>query len=247
MRLLALLTMLVTLGSSKPVCSLTTGTETGPTTSLKQNGPRSSLTSATLDRALHEDTTGSMEASADSVAATPRTPLYSKAIRGWNVPLGQRERPSTAVISRFIIHHTTNTGDESPYFKRKNERNSCPTWYVMSNGDVIEFIDPVKRPSSTGAANDYSLAVETQNTSRAPSWGISEASHESIAQIAAWLSKQTHIGPFQVDIKLDRTHIIGHNEAGVSRTACPGPSMRLDWIVERAKQIAAEPGKGLSP
>src|SRR5690606_31750058 len=102
------------------------------------------------------------------------------------------------------------------------------------------FIDPVKRPSSTGAANDYSVAVETQNTSRAPDWGISEASHESIAQIAAWLSKQSRFGPYTVDIKLDRTHVIGHNEAGVNPTACPGPSMRLDWIVERAKEIAAE-------
>jgi hypothetical protein len=214
MRLLTLLTMLVTLGSNKPAYSLTTGTETSSTTS---------------------------KASAETSAATPRTPLYSKAIRGWNVPLGQRERTSGSVINRFIIHHTTNTGEESAYYKRKNERSSCPTWYVLSNGDVIEFIDPVKRPSSTGAANDYSLAVETQNTSRAPLWGISEASHESIAQIAAWLSKQSQIGPYQVDIKLDRTHIIGHNEAGVRKTACPGPSMRLDWIVERAKQIAAEP------
>lgn len=212
-----------------------------------QNGPRSAFTSATLNRALHEETSGSFEASADTSATTPRTPMYPKAIRGWNVPLGQRERTTGSVINRFIIHHTTNTGDESPYFKRRNERSSCPTWYVMSNGDVIEFIDPVKRPSSSGAANNYSVAVETQNTSRAPSWGISEASHESIAQIAAWLSKQSRIGPYQVDIKLDRTHIIGHNEAGVSRTACPGPSMRLDWIVERAKQIAAEPGQHVSP
>src|SRR5687768_8864997 len=111
MKLFALLTMLVTLGSNQPVYSLTTGTETGSTTSLKQNGPRSSLTSATLNRALREDTTGSIEASADIVPATPRTPLYSKAIRGWNVPLGQRERTTGSVINRFIIHHTTNTGD----------------------------------------------------------------------------------------------------------------------------------------
>ena len=247
MKLLNLIIMLVTLGSNKPVYSLATGTETASTGSLNLNAPHSLLTSGTLNGTLHEETSGSIDGSGDTAAPTPRNPMYPKAIRGWNVPLGQRERTTGSVINRFIIHHTTNTGDESPYFKRKNERSSCPTWYVMSNGEVIEFIAPVKRPSSSGAANDYSVAVETQNTSRAPTWGISEASHESIAQIAAWLSKQSKIGPYQVDIKLDRTHIIGHNEAGVSKTVCPGPSMRLDWIVERAKQIAAEPAKDLSP
>lgn len=172
--------------------------------------------------------------------ATPRTPHYPKATTGWNVPLGQRDRTTGTVINRFIIHHTTNTGDESPYFKRRNERSSCPTWYVTSAGEVIEFIHPVKRPSSTGAANNSSVAVETQNTSRAPDWGISEQSHEALAQMAAWLSQQKNFGPYPVDIKLDRTHIIGHNEAGVNATACPGPSMRMDWIVERARQIVAE-------
>jgi hypothetical protein len=247
MKLLTLL-MLIALGLNKPAYSQTSGTETGSPAGLQANGLRPSVTSATVSQPLPGETTGSIAASADTVVtATLRAPMYSKAIQGWNVPLGQRERSLGSVINRFIIHHTTNTGDESPYFKRKNERSSCPTWYVTSSGDVIEFIDPVKRPSSTGKANDYSVAVETQNTSRAPDWGISEASHESIAQIAAWLSKQSKIGPYEVDIKLTRTHIIGHNEAGVSRTACPGPSMRLDWIVERAKQIAAETEKEAAP
>jgi hypothetical protein len=220
MKSFALMTVLATVACCTPAYALTTAT-------------------ATLTPPPHVNTAASTEIT----TATPRTPVYPKAVQGWNVPLGQRDRKPGSVINRFIIHHTTNTGDESPYFKRNNERSSCPTWYVRSNGEVIEFIDPVKRPSSTGAANDYSVAVETQNTSRAPLWGISDASHESIAQIAAWLSRQTHLGPYQVDIKLDRTHIIGHNEAGVSRTVCPGPSMRLDWIVERAKQIVAEKEK----
>ena len=40
-----------------------------------------------------------------------------------------------------------------------------------------------------------------------------------------------------MDIKLDRQHIIGHKEAGVNATACPGPSMNLDKIVARAQAI----------
>ena len=94
---------------------------------LAQSGSQA-VTSASLERTrpLSQETT-----------ATPRSPVYPKAIAGWNVPLGQRERTTGSVINRFIIHHTTNTGDESPYFKRRNERSSCPTWYVTATGDVI--------------------------------------------------------------------------------------------------------------
>jgi peptidoglycan hydrolase-like protein with peptidoglycan-binding domain len=172
--------------------------------------------------------------------AEPRTPVYPDAIRGWTVPLSS-DREAGSVINRFIIHHTTNTGDEELYFKTKNDRSSCPTWYVKANGEVIEMIAPEKRPSATGSANTYSVAIETQNTSGSPAWGISEESHETIAHIAAWLSKQTKFGAFTVDFTLDRTHIIGHNEAGVNATACPGPSMNLDKIVARAKEIASVP------
>lgn len=182
------------------------------------------------------------EPTAPAPAATPRTPTYPEAVRGWNVPLSS-DRDAGSVIDRFIIHHTTNLNSEEAFFKTKNSRSSCPTWYVESNGSVVEMIDPGKRPSATGSANTRSVAVETQNTSTAPLWGISEASHESIAQIVAWFHMNYHgktIDGFKVDLPIDRTHVIGHNEAGVNATACPGPSMNLDEIVVRAKEIVAE-------
>lgn len=174
----------------------------------------------------------------EAPAASARTAVYPAAVRGWQVPLSS-DRDAGSVISRLIVHHTTNPGDDEPYFKTKNGRSSCPTFYVRANGAVIEMIAPGKRPSATGSANTYSIAIETQNTTTAPAWGISDESHEAIAQIAAWLA--TYDGKMldgvRVDFKLDRTHLIGHNEAGVNATACPGPSMRLDWIVDRAKAI----------
>lgn len=182
------------------------------------------------------------EPTAPAPAATPRTPTYPEAVRGWNVPLSS-DRDAGSVIDRFIIHHTTNLNSEEAFFKTKNSRSSCPTWYVESDGNVVEMIDPGKRPSATGSANTRSVAVETQNTSTAPAWGISEASHESIAQIVAWFHMNYHgktIDGFKVDLPIDRTHVIGHNEAGVNATACPGPSMNLDEIVVRAKEIVAE-------
>lgn len=172
--------------------------------------------------------------------ATSRTPVYPGAVAGWSVPLGQADRDGGSIISKLIVHHEAALATQVPYFKTRNDRGSCPTWEVGRDGAVTELIDPARRPSSTGSANTYSVAIETTNTSGDPAWGISDASHEAIAQIAAWLSTQTSFGGVPVRITLDRTSIIGHNEAGVNATACPGPSMRLDWIVERAKAIFAE-------
>lgn len=170
---------------------------------------------------------------------TERTPAYPGAAKAFNVPLGDGFRDAGSTIKRLIVHHTATTADQAGFFSTRNSRESCPTFYVRASGEVIEFIEPYRRPSSTGLANTYSIAIETQNTSGDPTWGISEASRESIAKIAVWLSKLTELNGIPVDIQLDRLHIIGHNEAGVNATACPGPSMDLDWIVARAKQLAS--------
>ena len=174
--------------------------------------------------------------------ATPRTPLYPNAIRGWQVPLSS-DRDKGATIEWFIIHHQASTNDDEGYFKTPNSRASCPTWQVKANGSVVEFISPDKRPSSSGLANGKSVAVETQNTSGSPNWGISQESHEAIAQLVAWVSKQTEINGVPVRLVLDRAHVFGDSEitakTGLSMraTACPGPSMNMDWIVERAKEL----------
>lgn len=176
----------------------------------------------------------------EAPAATPRPPLYPGAARGWLVPLSSN-RVAGETIDKLIVHHTTNTRSEEDYFKSKNDRSSCPTWYGMSDGTVVELIAPDKRPSATAGKNTGSVAIELQNTTAAPDWKVADAALEAVAQIAAWLSQQASIGGIPVTFKLDRQHLIGHNEAGANATACPGPYVapRLDLIVERAKQIVA--------
>lgn len=185
-------------------------------------------------------------------AATPRTPVYPGAIRGWDVPLASA-RPKNASIDWFIIHHQGSTNDDEAYFKRANERGSCPTWQVKTNGNVVEFIPPQMRPSSSGEANGRSVAVETQNTTMAPDWGISAESHEAIAQLVAWTFQQKTIGGVPVNLKLDRDHIFGDREITAKTglpmraTLCPGPSMDMDRIVARAKQIVSQAGPTPKP
>jgi lysozyme family protein len=183
-------------------------------------------------------------APAPAPAATPRPPVYPGAMRGWSVPLAS-DRAKGASIDWFIVHHQGSTNDDEGFFKTRNSRGSCPTWQVKTSGDVVEFIPPQMKPSSSGEANGRSVAVETQNTTMAPDWGISDASHEAIAQLVAWVSQQHSIGGVPVNLILDRAHVFGDNEITlktgipVRATACPGPSMDIDRIVARARQIVA--------
>jgi len=188
----------------------------------------------------------------DRAPASARTPVIPFALRGWDVPLNYRLNESktawvlntrSAAIRSLIVHHTTNPGDEEPYFKTANSRSSAPTGYVRADGGIVEMIRPGLRPSATGSANDYSIALEVQNTTTAPDWKTSDAALETVARVAAWLASYDgkELDGVKVDFKLDRQHVIGHNEAGVNATVCPGPYIapRLDSIVARAKVIFA--------
>lgn len=183
-------------------------------------------------------------------AATVRTPVYPGAAAGWNVPLGQSKRSAGAVIRALIIHHETAFSSQVSYFKTLNDRSSCPTWEV--NGKTVtEMIDPAMKPSATGAANDYSVAIETTNISGEPDWKVSEDSIESIIQIAVWLVKLSRsASPYftapdgtkvKVAIEPTREHIFGHKEAGINATRCPGEFLmsRMDAIVAEVQRRTA--------
>lgn len=142
----------------------------------------------------------------------------------------------------FVIHHAADTRDVSVQvdrFMTANDREVSPTWFVGASGSSTKIVHPDDRQWTTGKIIDQqAVTVETQNTTGAPNWGISEASIETIAQLVAWWSK-TYNG------KLDRDHVLGHDEArvkldpSIGATACPGPSMDLDRIVKRAQEINA--------
>lgn len=187
-----------------------------------------------------QSTDGIPTATAPDLPSPPvtRTPVYPYAAAGYSAPLG-KDRPADEAITTLVIHHCAATADQLAYFLTDNDRASCPTWYVRTSGEVVETISPALMPSSTKGANGYSVAIETQNTSGADSWGISKESHEAIAQIAAWLSLQSNIGGHPVRVTLDRSHVVGHREVPGNSTACPGPAMDLDWIVKRALEIVA--------
>lgn len=185
------------------------------------------------------------EAPVDDFIVTPRVPTLPFAAYGWNVPYGQEKR-ANGKLTHYIVHHETAFSSQAEYYKKRNERGNCPTWEV--DGAIIgEFAHPALKPSTTGAANEYSVASETVNTGGEPDWKVAEESLESHAKIAAWLSQQDFISAPDgtiVDCRefvLDREHVIGHKEAGINATRCPGEYQmeHMDWIVERAQAIVA--------
>lgn len=153
-------------------------------------------------------------------------------------------------VKLFIVHHYAGTQDPASArnrFMSPNDRSVSPNYQVNADGKVYEIVPPDRfRAWTTGTIDHQAVTCETQNTSGAPSWGISAESHEAIAHLIAWASKRYGF-PIQRG-RVDEGNVVaipgvvGHRETPAGRqtsTACPGPSMNLDWLVERAQQIAA--------
>lgn len=152
-------------------------------------------------------------------------------------------------VKLFIVHHYAGTqGPDAARarFMAANDRSVSPNYQVNADGLVFEIVPPDRyRAWTTGAIDHQAVTCETQNTSGAPSWGISRASHEAIAALIAWASKRYGF-PIQRGRVADGNvvtvpGVVGHRETPAGRqtsTACPGPSMDLDWLVNRAREIA---------
>lgn len=152
-------------------------------------------------------------------------------------------------VRLFIVHHYAGTQDPASArarFMSSNDRSVSPNYQVNADGSVYEIVPPDRyRAWTTGTIDHQAVTCETQNTTGAPSWGISRESHEAIAHLIAWAA-QRYGFPIQRG-QVDEGNIVvvpgvvGHRETPAGKatgTACPGPSMDLDWLVNRAQQIA---------
>jgi N-acetyl-anhydromuramyl-L-alanine amidase AmpD len=139
-----------------------------------------------------------------------------------------------ARIDTLQIHHATTKSLSglrslmSPGGRRVSANGAMGT-----DGHLVRVVPEGMRAFTSATEYDArSITVEVCNTSLEPAWGISDACHERLARLAAEMHHQ-------YGMPLDRKHVIGHREVpGTYATACPGPSMRLDWIVQRAREIA---------
>jgi murein DD-endopeptidase MepM/ murein hydrolase activator NlpD len=189
-------------------------------------------------------------------------PVNPAAVIGLEAPLGYNEDGSPAsralcgdddvspVIDRAIIHHTGTTADQLDYFSYKNDRSSCPTWYVRPSGERIELIRPGHKPASTGPDwNCRSVAWEVLNETGDPTWLIPELARRAVAEDIAWLREFDggELDGVPVSFKIDAEHVIGHNTALPGATICPGPDMDVPGIIAMAQAIWDEKHPPIDP
>lgn len=197
----------------------------------------------------------------DAPKAPDADPTYGKKIPLYPGAIWADVSPNKSVregkIQLFVVHHiaaagTTNESNRKR-FMTANDRNVSPNWYVQADGGVSEIVPPDDYRAWTGGAIDHqAVTVETQNTSGEPNWSISEKSHEAIAQLVAWSAHryqfpiQRGVAALSADGKTNvviTPGVLGHRDtpAGKSTgTLCPGPSMNIDWIINRAREIFQE-------
>lgn len=179
----------------------------------------------------------------------PVAPEYPDA-DWWDHSPNSSPRRAGDKVQYFVVHHAAATSSVDALrtrFMNANDRKVSPNWLIGKDGSVSEIVPPDKFRAWTSGQFDYNaVTVETQNTSGDPTWGISEESHIAIAKLVAWASKR-------YGFPIDRTHVIGHREVPGAATACPGPSMSLDRIVDLAKtfvddnEVPGEPEVPIPP
>lgn len=171
----------------------------------------------------------------------PAKPTYPDASY-WNHSPNSSPRGNNKV-EYFVVHHAADTSavqNQITRFMSKNDRGVSPNWLIGADGSVSEIVPPDSyRAWTTGSFDLKAVTVETQNTSGDPTWGISEDAHIAIAKLVVWASKR-------YGFPINRKTVIGHREVPGQATACPGPSMNLDKIVQYAVKLA-EPVKPVEP
>lgn len=175
--------------------------------------------------------------------APPARPDDDPAVPGkWLGKWSANREKRTGKVGYFVVHHAADTKPVDVQIKRfmdANDREVSPTWFIGADGSISKIVHPDDRQWTTGRIIDQqAVTVETQNVTGAPTWLISDESHEAIATLVVWAAKR-------YGFPIDREHVLGHEAArekldmSIGATACPGPSMDLDRIVKRALELGA--------
>jgi hypothetical protein len=145
--------------------------------------------------------------------------------------------------SLVVLHHTAFAGSiQNLVNSMMPGGRTVSAHAAIKDGQIINVVPESRRSFSLGAAifERRVLSAECVNSTASPSWSLSDATHESIAQWVADVCRRHGIRPHREGAAAAWT-VISHREVSTIHregyaTACPG-GMRVDWIVARAQQL----------
>jgi len=146
-------------------------------------------------------------------------------------------------IDTLQLHHATMTSLSGLIdMMMPGGRQVSANGAMGNDGTLIEVVPLSERAFTSATVYDRRcLTVECCNTTLAPDWGISDATHRRAGKLAADMFRAGLLGG------INRTYIIGHNQVpGTYATSCPGPSFNLDLVVQYALEYL-NPRKGVPP
>lgn len=194
----------------------------------------------------------------------PAAPTYPGAVK-WAHSSKCDPRKAGSKIQVLILHgwgkFPNNQAEEWDYFTgwQGADNGSSPTWQSNADGSIYEVVPPDGyRPWTTGQIDHQAVTIEAQPTSGNASgtsddptrdYLYSAAQYEAWSQILVWAHDRYGI-PLQLaeitgtgkDSTIVKGGLTSHKltPAGKeSKTVCPGPSLDLNRVITRAKEIAA--------
>lgn len=207
----------------------------------------------------------------------PAAPTYPGAVKYAHSSKSD-PRKAGAKPQVLILHgwgkYPNDAAEEWSYFTgwQGADQGSSPTWQSNADGTMYEVVPPDGyRPWTTGQIDHWAVTIEAQPISGdvsgnandpARDYLYTDAQYEAWAKVYAWAHDRYGI-PLQLAVVsgtgknpvIEQGGITSHKltPAGKeSKTVCPGPSLDLDRVLRRAKEIVAgvtppdpEPGEGV--
>ncbi|WP_221585542.1 N-acetylmuramoyl-L-alanine amidase [Microbacterium sp. G2-8] len=160
--------------------------------------------------------------------------------------------PRIRGVGGVVLHHAAMTGSvEALVGMMMPGGRTVSAHAAIKDRDIIQTVPANRRAWSLGDGywDSWGMTCECVNDSAAPSWTLSAATHESIAQFVASAAQSFGFYPHRNGSPSTWT-VLGHREVytihgGSYATACPG-GMDLAWITRRAQQILGS-GDGPAP
>ena len=143
----------------------------------------------------------------------------------------------TAKIDSIIIHHMASTAltiEACGAEFARPERKASSNYGVGTDGRVALYVEESRRSwcSSNWQADDHSITIEVQNSTKTPNWEVSDKALEALIELCVDICRRNNIP--KLNFTGDKSgNLLMHK--WFAATACPGPYLgsKFPYIAEQ--------------